>query len=45
MEKYAVDIRHDLDLVKSERLSPGTLAISEDVETPSVCLIRLSVVP
>jgi hypothetical protein len=27
MEKYAVDIRHDLDLVKSERLSPGTLRV------------------
>ncbi len=40
-----VDSRHELDLVKSERLSPGTVATWEDVETPSVCLIRLRAVP
>jgi hypothetical protein len=45
MEKYAVDIRHNPDLVKSERLSPGTVAIWEDLETPSVCLMWLRVVP
>ena len=44
-EKYAVDSRHDLELVKSEKLSPGTRTMSEDVETPSVCLIRLRSVP
>ena len=40
-EEYLVDSSHDLDLIKSEKLSPGTVTIVEDVETPSVCLIRL----
>jgi hypothetical protein len=43
-EKYAVDRSHDLALTKSEKRSPG-VTISEDVETPSVCLIRLRAVP
>ncbi len=40
-EWYAVDGSRDLGLVKSEKLKPGPVTISGDVETPSVCLIRL----
>ncbi len=44
-ERYVVDSNHDLDLVKPEKLGPSTLTISEDVETPSVCMIRLRAIP
>jgi hypothetical protein len=39
-EQYAIDGHHNLDLIKSAILNPGT-ALSADGETPSVCLIRL----
>ena len=44
-EKYTVDGGHNLDLVKSQKLSTRTLATSEDVEAPSVCLLRLRTSP
>jgi xylan 1,4-beta-xylosidase len=44
-EKYIVDGHHDLDLVKSEKLSARTLTRMEDVEAPSVCLLRLRTSP
>jgi len=40
-EKYVLDKNHDLDLVKTETLSDTSLLLPEDVEVPSVCLIRL----
>jgi len=40
-EKYMIDSHHDLDLIRSEKFEHGTATVSEDVETPSVCLIRL----
>jgi hypothetical protein len=40
-EKYAVDGHHNLDLIKSEKVTSTTLTTAEDVETPSVCLLRL----
>ncbi len=40
-EKYALDKSHDLDLVKTESLVGTSATLPEDVETPSVCLIRL----
>jgi hypothetical protein len=40
-EKYALDKDHDLDLVKTETLAGTSVALPEDVEVPSVCLIRL----
>jgi len=40
-EKYIVDGHHDLDLVKSEKISAQALTTSEEVEIPSVCLLRL----
>jgi beta-xylosidase len=44
-KNYAVDRSHDLDLIKSEKLGPGTVTILEDVETPSLRLIHLGRVP
>jgi hypothetical protein len=44
-EKYTVDGHHDLDLIKSEKISSTTLTTAEDVETPSVCLLRLRTSP
>jgi len=44
-EKYTIDGHHNLDLIKSDKLGPGTVAVSEEVETPSVCLIRLRTAP
>jgi hypothetical protein len=44
-EKYTIDDRHDLDLIKTDKLRPGTVTVSEDVETPSVCLIQLRAGP
>jgi hypothetical protein len=42
-EKYMIDSSHDLELTKSEsfRLNSGAVTLTEDVEAPSVCLIRL----
>lgn len=40
-EKYTVDGHHDLDLIKSEKINSKTLTTAEDVEAPSVCLLRL----
>jgi hypothetical protein len=40
-EKYVIDNHHDLDLIKSAGFRPGTLTVSENVEAPSVCMIRL----
>jgi hypothetical protein len=40
-EKYALDKNHDLDLVKTETLAGTSVVFPEDVEVPSVCLIRL----
>jgi hypothetical protein len=40
-EKYALDKEHDLDLVKTETLVGTSAVLPEDVEVPSVCLIRL----
>jgi hypothetical protein len=40
-EKYALDKNHDLDLVKTETLAGTSVVLPEDVEVPSVCLIRL----
>ena len=40
-EKYALDKDHDLDLVKTETLAGTSAVLPEDVEVPSVCLIRL----
>jgi beta-xylosidase len=40
-EKYALDKNHDLDLVKTETLVGTSAVLSEDVDVPSVCLIRL----
>ena len=40
-QKYVVDDRHNLDLAMSENLRTSTLTVTEEVETPSVCLIRL----
>ena len=40
-EKYVVDSRHNLDLTKKENLNSPTLRVTEEVETPSVCMLRL----
>ena len=40
-ETYAVDSRHNLDLVKSESLTAETDSVIVDVQIPSVCLIQL----
>ncbi len=40
-EKYALDKSHDLDLVKTETLAGTSVVLPEDVDVPSVCLIRL----
>ena len=44
-EKYTVDGHHDLDLIKSEKINSRTLTTVEDVEAPSVCLLRLKTSP
>jgi len=40
-EKYVVDAHHNLDLTMSERIKTPTLSVSEEVESPSVCMLRL----
>ena len=40
-EKYALDKNHDLDLVKTETLAGTSAILPEDIEVPSVCMIRL----
>jgi hypothetical protein len=40
-EKYALDKNHDLDLVKTETLVGTSAVLPEDVEVPSVCMVRL----
>ena len=40
-EKYVLDKNHDLDLVKTETLAGTNAMLPEDVEVPSVCMIRL----
>jgi hypothetical protein len=40
-EKYILDRSHDLDLVKTETLVGTSAILPEDVEVPSVCMIRL----
>lgn len=40
-ERYAIDSRHNLDMTMSENLRTSSLNVSEEVQTPSVCLIRL----
>jgi hypothetical protein len=44
-EKYVVDAHHNLDLIKSEKIGSKTLTTVEDVEAPSVCLLRLRTSP
>ena len=40
-EKYVLDKHHDLELVKTQTLAGASVVLPEDVEVPSVCLIRL----
>jgi hypothetical protein len=40
-EKYALDKSHDLDLVKTESLVGRSAVLAEDVEVPSVSMLRL----
>jgi hypothetical protein len=40
-EKYVLDKNHDLELVKTQTLAGASVILPEDVEVPSVCLIRL----
>lgn len=40
-EMYAIDSAHDLNLVRSGNSEPSPFTISTEVETPSVCLIRI----
>jgi hypothetical protein len=40
-EKHVLDKSHDLDLVKTETLVGTSVILPEDVEVPSVCMIRL----
>lgn len=40
-EKYVLDEEHDLELVKTETLAGTTATLPEDVDVPSVCMIRL----
>ena len=40
-EKYALDKSHDLDLVKTEKLVGRSAVLGEDVELPSVSMLRL----
>jgi hypothetical protein len=40
-ERYALDKNHELELVKTQSLAGTSVALPEDVEVPSVCLIRL----
>ena len=40
-EKYALDKSHDLDLVKTESLAGRSAMLAEDVEIPSVSMLRL----
>jgi xylan 1,4-beta-xylosidase len=40
-EKYVVDSNHNFDLAMKETIQSPTLGVSEEVETPSVCLLRL----
>lgn len=42
LRKYVLDANHDLELVKTEDLSTTKFTVTEDVETPSVCLIQLT---
>src|ERR1019366_9463244 len=39
-EKYVLDKEHDLELVKTETLAGTSAVLPEDVDTPSVCMIR-----
>jgi xylan 1,4-beta-xylosidase len=39
-EKYVVDSHHNLDLTMKENLNSRTLSVTEEVETPSVCMLR-----
>jgi hypothetical protein len=40
-QKYALDKSHDLDLVKTESLVGRSAVVGEDVELPSVSMLRL----
>jgi hypothetical protein len=40
-EKYVLDKNHDLELVETQTLAGTSAVIPEDVEVPSVCMIRL----
>lgn len=40
-EMYAVDGHHNLDLTRSGESASAPLTLSEEVEIPSVCLLRL----
>ena len=40
-EKHVLDKNHDLDLVKTETLAGTSALLPENVEVPSVCMIRL----
>jgi len=40
-EKYVLDKDHELDLVKTETLVGTSVVLPEEVEVPSVCMIRL----
>lgn len=39
-EKYVVDAHHNLALTNAERMKSPTLSVTEEVATPSVCMIR-----
>ena len=43
-EKYALDKKHDLELVKTETLAGRSVILPEDVDDPSVCMIRLKAI-
>jgi hypothetical protein len=40
-EKYVLDKNHDLELVKTETLVGASAILPEEVEVPSVCMVRL----
>lgn len=43
-EKYVLDEKHDLELVKTETLAGHSVTLPEDVDDPSVCMIRLKAI-
>ena len=43
-EKYVLDKKHDLDLVKTETLAGRSVILPEDVDDSSVCMIRLKAI-